>query len=149
MRQHAQGCLQRPWFVVGLLTLALLHAPMTAAETQDVVVVNFDQAKEPVPHGWELSEKEGKADLALVPLVIAGDIPGHEIELPLAVVVLGGLVIRHCSTCLLYLPYTCVLGRIAAALGPSIKRKPLTSWIRRAVNETCQERGIAPCRDSK
>ena len=92
MRQHAQGCLQRPWFVVGLLTLALLHAPMTAAETQDVVVVNFDQAKEPVPHGWELSEKEGKADLAPVPLVIAGDIPGHEIELPLAVVVLGGLV---------------------------------------------------------
>jgi CzcA family heavy metal efflux pump len=30
--------------------------------------------------------------LALVPLVIAGNIPGHEIELPLAVVVLGGLV---------------------------------------------------------
>jgi CzcA family heavy metal efflux pump len=30
--------------------------------------------------------------LALVPLVILGDRPGHEIELPLAVVVLGGLV---------------------------------------------------------
>ena len=30
--------------------------------------------------------------LALVPLVIAGKIPGHEIEHPLAVVVLGGLV---------------------------------------------------------
>ncbi len=30
--------------------------------------------------------------LALLPLVIAGNIPGHEIELPLAVVVLGGLV---------------------------------------------------------
>jgi CzcA family heavy metal efflux pump len=30
--------------------------------------------------------------LALVPLVIAGTIPGHEIEHPLAVVVLGGLV---------------------------------------------------------
>ncbi|MCK5372428.1 MAG: efflux RND transporter permease subunit, partial [Cyclobacteriaceae bacterium] len=30
--------------------------------------------------------------LALVPLVIAGDIPGHEIELPMAVVILGGLV---------------------------------------------------------
>jgi Cu/Ag efflux pump CusA len=30
--------------------------------------------------------------LALVPLVILGDIPGHEIEYPMAVVILGGLV---------------------------------------------------------
>ncbi len=30
--------------------------------------------------------------LALLPLVIAGDIPGHEIELPMAIVILGGLV---------------------------------------------------------
>jgi CzcA family heavy metal efflux pump len=30
--------------------------------------------------------------LALVPLVVAGDIPGHEIEYPMAVVILGGLV---------------------------------------------------------
>jgi CzcA family heavy metal efflux pump len=30
--------------------------------------------------------------LALVPLVIAGDVPGHEIEYPMAVVILGGLV---------------------------------------------------------
>jgi Cu/Ag efflux pump CusA len=30
--------------------------------------------------------------LALVPLVILGDRPGHEIEYPLAVVILGGLV---------------------------------------------------------
>jgi Cu/Ag efflux pump CusA len=30
--------------------------------------------------------------LALVPLVAAGDIPGHEIEHPMAVVILGGLV---------------------------------------------------------
>jgi Cu/Ag efflux pump CusA len=30
--------------------------------------------------------------LALVPLVIAGDKPGHEIEHPLAVVIVGGLV---------------------------------------------------------
>ena len=32
------------------------------------------------------------AGLALVPLVLAGDIPGHEIEHPMAIVVLGGLV---------------------------------------------------------
>ena len=30
--------------------------------------------------------------LALVPLVVVGDIPGHEIEHPMAVVILGGLV---------------------------------------------------------
>ena len=30
--------------------------------------------------------------LALVPLVISGDIPGHEIEYPMAIVILGGLV---------------------------------------------------------
>jgi Cu/Ag efflux pump CusA len=30
--------------------------------------------------------------LALLPLVIAGPIPGHEIEYPLAIVILGGLV---------------------------------------------------------
>jgi Cu/Ag efflux pump CusA len=31
------------------------------------------------------------AALALLPLVIAGNIPGHEIEFPMAVVILGGL----------------------------------------------------------
>ena len=30
--------------------------------------------------------------LAIVPLVVAGDIPGHEIEHPMAIVILGGLV---------------------------------------------------------
>jgi Cu/Ag efflux pump CusA len=30
--------------------------------------------------------------LALVPLIIAGNIPGHEIELPMAIVITGGLV---------------------------------------------------------
>jgi CzcA family heavy metal efflux pump len=34
----------------------------------------------------------GALGLALVPLVVAGDIPGHEIEHPMAVVILGGLV---------------------------------------------------------
>ena len=30
--------------------------------------------------------------LAIIPLVIAGDLPGHEIEHPMAVVIVGGLV---------------------------------------------------------
>jgi Cu/Ag efflux pump CusA len=30
--------------------------------------------------------------LALVPLVVAGNIPGHEIEYPMAIVILGGLI---------------------------------------------------------
>ena len=31
------------------------------------------------------------ASLALLPLVVAGNVPGHEIEYPMAVVILGGL----------------------------------------------------------
>ena len=30
--------------------------------------------------------------LALIPLVLSGDIPGQEIEYPMAIVILGGLV---------------------------------------------------------
>jgi Cu/Ag efflux pump CusA len=30
--------------------------------------------------------------LALIPLVVAGNVPGHEIEHPMAIVILGGLV---------------------------------------------------------
>ncbi|MEE3155650.1 MAG: efflux RND transporter permease subunit, partial [Pseudomonadota bacterium] len=32
------------------------------------------------------------AGLALVPLIVAGDAPGHEIEHPMAIVILGGLI---------------------------------------------------------
>src|SRR4029077_9096764 len=33
----------------------------------------------------------GTAGLAILPLVIYGNLPGHEIEFPMAVVILGGL----------------------------------------------------------
>ena len=32
------------------------------------------------------------AGLALVPLIVAGNIPGQEIEYPMAIVILGGLI---------------------------------------------------------
>ena len=56
------------------------------------------------PFGRELVERGSReriapimmtaltAGLAQTPLVIAGDIPGHEIEHPMAIVILGGLV---------------------------------------------------------
>ena len=45
----------------------------------------------------------GFLGLALLPLIIAGDKPGHEIEHPMAIVILGGLVSSTVLT-LLVLP---------------------------------------------
>ncbi|MGH7380776.1 MAG: DUF3047 domain-containing protein [Candidatus Methylomirabilales bacterium] len=56
----------RSFLAGGLLALGLLHVRVTAIWAQEVVVVDFAQAKDGVPSGWELSEHEGKADLALV-----------------------------------------------------------------------------------
>ncbi len=67
MSQRTKRYLRRRGFVVGLLTLGLLYVPVTVVGTQEAVVVNFSQEKDPIPDGWELSEKEGKANLALVP----------------------------------------------------------------------------------
>jgi Cu/Ag efflux pump CusA len=39
-----------------------------------------------------LAERSPWPALALVSLALAGDLPGHEIEYPMAVVILGGLV---------------------------------------------------------
>jgi hypothetical protein len=52
--------------------------------------------------------------LALVPLVVAGDVPGHEIEYPMAVVILGGSSGRRCSTCSWCRRSTCASGHAAA-----------------------------------
>ena len=49
-----------------LLILGVLWVSLTALGAQEVVVVDFGKVKAPVPEGWELSEKAGEADLALV-----------------------------------------------------------------------------------
>lgn len=56
--------LSRTGIVAGLLGLGLFQVAPVGA--QEVVVANFVQATDPVPQGWELSENEGTADVALV-----------------------------------------------------------------------------------
>ncbi len=59
--------------------------------------------------------------LALVPLVIAGNIPGHEIEYPMAIVILGGLV----TSTLLNL---FVVPSLYLRFGKARRRLPPWSW---------------------
>jgi Cu/Ag efflux pump CusA len=40
----------------------------------------------------------GATALALIPLAAAGDIPGHEVEHPVAIVILGGIVTSTAPT---------------------------------------------------
>ena len=82
------------------------------------------EEQEGVPFGHELIVRgaverlvpiamtAGCAALALLPLVLSGDVPGHEIEYPMALVILGGLV----TSTLLNLV---VLPSLFAALGRS------------------------------
>jgi Cu/Ag efflux pump CusA len=49
--------------------------------------------------------------LALLPLVLGGNKPGHEIEYPLAVVIVGGLVSSTLLNLFLLPPLYRVLGR--------------------------------------
>jgi AcrB/AcrD/AcrF family len=55
--------------------------------------------------------------LALVPLAIGGDIPGHEIEHAMAIVILGGLVT---STLLNLFVVPALFLRVARPLGPAL-----------------------------
>ena len=82
--------------------------------------------------------------LALVPLVIAGNIPGHEIEHPMAIVILGGLVT---STLLnlfvvpaLYLRFGKQRER-PSAVRPAGGRRRL---IPAEVSPTCRSGGLRP-----
>jgi len=52
------------------------------------------------------------AALALLPLVMAGNIPGHEIEYPMAVVILGGLVTSTLLNLFLMPAFYAAFGRV-------------------------------------
>ena len=87
--------------MVGFLTI------LGVAARNGIMMINHYQhleEEEGEPFGRELVMRGSKeriapimmtaltAGLALVPLVVAGTIPGHEIEHPMAMVILGGLV---------------------------------------------------------
>jgi Cu/Ag efflux pump CusA len=50
--------------------------------------------------------------LALVPLVVSGNLPGHEIEYPMAVVILGGLTTSTLLNLFLLPPIYALFGRV-------------------------------------
>ena len=63
--------------------------------------------------------------LALVPLVVAGNKPGHEIEYPLAVVILGGLATSTLLNLFLVPSLYAAYGkRIVAAVTPGLSPQP-------------------------
>ncbi|HLC01790.1 MAG TPA: efflux RND transporter permease subunit, partial [Anaerolineales bacterium] len=87
--------------LVGLLTI------LGIATRNGIMMVSHFQhleKEEGEPFGSELVQRGAReriapimmtaltTGLALVPLAIAGNIPGHEIEHPMAIVILGGLV---------------------------------------------------------
>jgi len=50
------------------------------------------------------TDDNGRYAFAIMPLAIYGNVPGQEIEYPMAVVILGGLVIPPCSNLLSFQP---------------------------------------------
>jgi Cu/Ag efflux pump CusA len=55
------------------------------------------------------------AALALLPLVISGNKPGHEIEYPMALVIVGGLLSSTLMNLLFMPSLYCVVGKVAYA----------------------------------
>ncbi|MBW8057778.1 MAG: DUF3047 domain-containing protein [candidate division NC10 bacterium] len=66
MRQLAEHWPWRRRCGVALLVVALSLASTIKSWGQELLIVDFGRAKDKVPQGWELMEKNGKADLALV-----------------------------------------------------------------------------------
>ena len=98
------------WLGDGVLSLGSLVGFLTvfgiAARNGILMISHFQHLErhEGVPFGPELVLRGAKerlapimmtasaTGLALVPLAVAGSIPGHEIEHPMAIVILGGLI---------------------------------------------------------
>lgn len=98
------------YFGSGILSLGSLVGFLTVlgiAARNGILMINHFQHlenEEGMPFGLDLVRRGAQerlapilmtattTGLALIPLVIAGNIPGHEIELPMAIVILGGLV---------------------------------------------------------
>lgn len=120
------------WLTGGVLSLGSLVGLVTvlgiAARNGILLVTHYRHLEdEGAPFGAELVRRASlerlgpilmtacATGLALVPLVIAGDTPGHEIEHPMAVVVLGGLVSSTVLN-LLVLPVVYLrFGRVSSA----------------------------------
>jgi len=67
------------------------------------------------------------AGLAILPLVIYGNLPGHEIEFPMAVVILGGLVTSTLLSLFILPALYLRFGRGTAALeDEAAEQAPLT-----------------------
>jgi CzcA family heavy metal efflux pump len=104
------GGILAAWATTGVISLGSLVGFFTVlgiAARNGIMMINHFQHLETVegePFGPGLVIRGAKerlspilmtalaTGLALVPLAIAGDLPGHEIEHPLAIVILGGLV---------------------------------------------------------
>jgi len=98
------------WAADGVVSLGSLVGFLTVlgiAARNGIMMINHFQhleRYEGVPFGLELVLRgagerlrpilmtTGAAGLAILPLVVFGNLPGHEIEFPMAVVILGGLV---------------------------------------------------------
>lgn len=63
-----RGCLEvrTTGWSIGPLLLSLWLAPGVVLGSQEVPVVDFGLVRDGFPQGWELTEKEGKADVAIV-----------------------------------------------------------------------------------
>ncbi|RPJ22468.1 MAG: efflux RND transporter permease subunit, partial [Planctomycetaceae bacterium] len=104
------GGLLAAYFTNGILSLGSLVGLLTilgiATRNGIMMISHFQhlEEEEGMPFGSELVMRGAKeriapimmtaltTGLALIPLVIAGNLPGHEIEHPMAIVILGGLV---------------------------------------------------------